>query len=69
VRQRRLRSKGRVAAGAKLYLNGRAVPVRRDGSFKVPVKLKVGRNRLIYRITQPQEADRYYIRDVTFHHR
>jgi hypothetical protein len=45
------------------------VPVRRDGSFKVPVTLKVGRNRLIYRITQPQEADRYYIRDVTFHHR
>jgi hypothetical protein len=50
-------------------LNGRRVPIRKDGSFNVPVDLKRGHNRLIYQVTQPQAADRYYIRDVTFPHR
>jgi len=69
VRTKHLRSVGRVATGANLSINGKPVRVRQDGSFKVPVTLKKGHNRLIYRVTQPQTADRYYIRDVTFNQR
>ncbi len=68
VRRRRLMSSGRVAQGATLTLNGKVVAVRPDGSFKVPVRLGEGSNRLVYRVTEPSQSAKYYIRDVTFHH-
>lgn len=68
TKKRRLVSTGRVSAGSRLQLNGKAVQLAPDGSFRVPVTLTPGHNRLIYRVTERQKHDMYYLRDVTLSH-
>lgn len=64
----RLLSSGRVSRGATLRLNGKVVPVRADGSFKVPVVLQPGHNRLLYHVSENAKNVKYYLRDVTLSH-
>jgi hypothetical protein len=65
-RRARLVSRGRVALGATLTLNGQRLRIREDGSFRAPFRLRRGANRLVYRVTEPNAPERYYIRDVNF---
>ncbi|MCC6811208.1 MAG: hypothetical protein IT381_27505 [Deltaproteobacteria bacterium] len=57
-------TRGEVALGARLHVNGREVTPDARGRFRTTVALRRGANTLVYHLVANDGVDRYYVRSV-----
>lgn len=64
VNNKSLVTSGEVVLGARLYLNGRRIPLDSKGRFKERINLSKGSNPLVYKTIANDGVERFYVREV-----